>query len=431
MKFVFLIYAVYFGGGFVKRKFVLLAVILLLSKLVFADSFVDAIQDLAIQTACKGQYSATQAGGGWYDDPHDYYTPQNMAERFARMSGDKTRTTTFYGVCFDYAQFAFEDVKSYLNWYREQGLYESQFWIAGVNDDCNVIELVSIGTSLDYSRKQNGVYIKTYSTSMRKVVTHDRATRHAWLWLERADGIWFWVDPTWTDNLGYVVYGYVENGVEIQCRPDPKFCKNYPHFLEDLPLPLEMGSRVPPSKTVNSTDRIQTINDAMPKLKIDNISDAILTPFIDVSYIGMDRYLGYLFSASIPFSWITEKKASVNNMAFGLEMPLLLHGFSFMLGFEYLQNIKDDSAIRGGMFKLDLARRLFNNMAWYIGGGLGMIFDSHKERHKPDKKTGYFAWKVETGFIFAFKRFITKLEVSYDNARGFAIGTGVGIAWRF
>ena len=73
-------------------------------------SFVDAIQDLAMQTACIGQYSATQAGGGWYDDPHDYYTPQMIAERLAKMSGNMTRSTTFYGVCFDYAQFAYQDI---------------------------------------------------------------------------------------------------------------------------------------------------------------------------------------------------------------------------------------------------------------------------------------------------------------------------------
>lgn len=31
-----------------------------------ADDFTDVPQDLAIQTACLGQYSATQAGDGWY-----------------------------------------------------------------------------------------------------------------------------------------------------------------------------------------------------------------------------------------------------------------------------------------------------------------------------------------------------------------------------
>lgn len=67
--------------NFSSFKFLIIVFMLLSTKL-FADSFTDAIQDLAIQTACIGQYSATQAGGGWYDDPYDYYTPPMMAERF-------------------------------------------------------------------------------------------------------------------------------------------------------------------------------------------------------------------------------------------------------------------------------------------------------------------------------------------------------------
>ena len=93
--------------------FIILASIFGFVNQLFADSFTDAIQDLAIQTACLGQYSMTEAGGGWYDDPHDYYTPQMMAQRFADMSGNMTRTTTFYGICFDYAQFAYNDVEKY------------------------------------------------------------------------------------------------------------------------------------------------------------------------------------------------------------------------------------------------------------------------------------------------------------------------------
>ena len=113
------------------RKFLLIILsCLTISYNIFADSFTDAIQDLAIQTACVGQYSATQAGGGWYNDPHDYYTPQMMAERFSKMSGNMTRTTTFYGICFDYAQFAYEDIKKYKNWYNEKGMYENQFYLS-------------------------------------------------------------------------------------------------------------------------------------------------------------------------------------------------------------------------------------------------------------------------------------------------------------
>jgi hypothetical protein len=72
-----------------------------------ADDLADILQDLAIQIACIGMYSATEAGKtsgviNRYDDPDDWYTPPLMATRFAQMSGSMTRTNTFYGICWFY-----------------------------------------------------------------------------------------------------------------------------------------------------------------------------------------------------------------------------------------------------------------------------------------------------------------------------------------
>ena len=97
------------------KKYLVILLTLLISLKLNAASFLNILQDLAKQTACIGSYSATQAGGVWYDDPHDYYTPQMLAERFKKMSGERTRTQTFYGVCFDYAQAAWDDIRTYLN----------------------------------------------------------------------------------------------------------------------------------------------------------------------------------------------------------------------------------------------------------------------------------------------------------------------------
>ena len=71
----------------------LIAIFIILSAFVsvsFAETFTDAIQDLAVRTACVGQYSMTEAGGGWYEDPNDYYTPQMIASRLAQESGSMT-----------------------------------------------------------------------------------------------------------------------------------------------------------------------------------------------------------------------------------------------------------------------------------------------------------------------------------------------------
>lgn len=427
----------------IKRLLISSIVLLFLLVATYADSFTDAIQDLAIQTACIGQYSATQAGGGWYDDPYDYYTPAMMAERFKNMSGNMTRTTTFYGVCFDYAQYAYNDVEKYKKWYNEQGMYEGQFWIAGVHENSNQIILSMPTTKANATTIQNGVYIKTFGEkSNRNVKTHKqlngvRATHHAWFWIQRADGVWFWIDPTWTDNLGYVVYGYVsKSGEEIQCRPDEDFCITYPSYLKDLPLPPSMGTRKAPSKTANSTNRQETIQDAGTEWA-DVVAEAIVDtfikkPFIDVDYSRMKHdYLAFVVSADIPVSSITEKSFSLNKMGFSLEMPWLLSNGAGLLGLEYMHNLEDGNKLHAGLLEIDFLRRIINNIAWFLGGGVGLRFDTANEYGTPGKisglpDTGYFAFKVDTGFIINISHLFTKVEVSYNNIFGFSVGAGVG-----
>lgn len=416
------------------KKLLFVPLVLISTISAFADSFTDAIQDLAIQTACLGMYSMTEAGGGWHDDPHDYYTPQMMAERFAEMSGNMTRTATFYGVCFDYAQCAWEDIENYKGWYNKQGMYEGQFWLAwDYNNDPNTIELGSPAKSSSAATKiMNGVPIKTYSSSLRSVKTHrqnngkgPRATGHAWLWIERADGVWFWIDPTWTDNTGYVVYGYVSNDEEIQCRPDRDFCINYPDALNRLPLPPPMGAKKAPSRSANSTDRNETIKDAG--------SDWMTELFLDESRDFEDGYVVFFAAVNVPFPSIMDKSPNVNQMSFSLEMPVLVN-IAAILGLEYLQNITDDYRIHGGLFTFDFTRRLTNNIAWYLGGGMGFRFDpdNDSESFVPHNTPVYladtrlYAFKVDTGFLLNISRIFTKIEVSYDNIIGFSVGTGIG-----
>ena len=416
---------------------------------VFADAFTDAIQDLAIQTACIGQYSATQAGGGWYDDPHDYYTPQMMAERFAKMSGNMTRTTTFYGVCFDYAQFAWNDINQYKSWYNEQGMYEAQFWIAGNHANSNEIILQYPGTRNDHTTVQNGVYVKIPQNGNRSVKSHrlmnkgNRATNHAWLWIQRADGVQFWIDPTWTDNLGYVVYGYVSSsGEEIQCRPDRDFCINYPSELNNLPLPPAMGARKAPSPSANSTNRNETIKDAGTSWI--KLYDATIDYFFDGLY--EKNFISFLASANVPFLSFADgslnvnqmvRSLNVNQMAFALETPVLLNDGFAMLGLEYLRNIDDDYSIHSALFTTTGTHRLTSFFSWYLGIGFGLRFDtSNDDNYVPGKiehlaRTGWFAFKGDIGFLLNISQiFYTKIGAAYDNVLGFSVEAGIGFGFK-
>ena len=418
-----------------KKIYLLGFIFLLLSVYSFADSFTDAIQDLAMQTACLGQYSAAEAGGSRYDDPPNYYTPRTLAEHFAKMSGNMTRTITFYGVCFDYAQFAYQDIEKYKSWYNKQGMYENKFWIAGTDENSNLIELQYPGTESHHTKIQNGVYVVIPNGGERYVKTHSGATNHAWVWIERTDGVQFWIDPTWTDNLGYVVYGYVKNGEEIQCRPSKEFCIEYPPYLESLPLPPAMGQRKSPSKSANTTNRDEILQDsattwaeAVSKAIVDTL---IKKPFIDVDYKGMNDYLALIASAEIPFSSIFGNSINLDKMGFNLEMQGFFNNIAVILGFEYLHNLEDENNLHAGLFLLDFTRRLFNNVAWYIGGGAGLRFDFSNADGAPIKMegipdTGYFAWKADTGFIINISHLFTKIEVSYNNVYGFSMGAGLG-----
>lgn len=421
-----------------KKSLCVLLVLATSALSVFADAFTYAIQDLAIQTACIGKYSMTEAGGGWYEDPDDWYTPQMMAERFAKMSGNMTRITTFYGICFDYADFAWHDIVKYKNSYNQVGMYEGQFWLAGVHSNSNQIELMSIAEPGEsYTRKQNGVSIKTYSNSIRNVKTHrlmnkgDRATYHAWLWIERSDGVWFWIDPTWTDNLGYVVYGYVKNGEEIQCRPDKDFCINYPSELDSLPLPPSMGARMSPSTSANSTDRNETIKDA-------GISwyDIAISPF--VAGLNYDKnFIPFLASANVPFLSFADRSLNVNQMAFALETPVLLDNGFFMLGLEYLRNIDDDHSIHSALFTSTGTGKLTSFLSWYLGIGIGLRFDtSNDDNYVPGKieylaRTGWFAFKGDIGLLLNISQiFYTKIGAAYDNVLGFSVEAGIGFGFK-
>jgi tetratricopeptide (TPR) repeat protein len=72
----------------------------------------------------------------------------------------------------------------------------------------------------------NGVYVK--EAARHNVRAHENATIHAWLWVYANDGNIYWIDPTWTDNSGFVWWGVVRNGREEQVAPSPQLCKIIP-----------------------------------------------------------------------------------------------------------------------------------------------------------------------------------------------------------
>ncbi len=403
------------------KKYLCVTITIILSvSSIFADDFTDIIQDLAVQTACIGQYSATQAGGGWYDDPEDYYTPPMMAGRFKQMSGNKTRTETFYGVCFDYAQAAYEDIENYKLLYNNAGMYEDRFWIAGVDSNPNIISLSFPTTYNNANAIQNGVLVKEGSSM--NIKTHkqrngNRSTNHSWLWIMRNDGVWFWIDPTWTDNLGYVVYGCISNGEEIQLRPDEKYCINYPDYLKDLPLPPKCGKIIAPSSSKTTTASTSTTNSTTANSN-GYSGTRPSSSRLDIHYTSI---LGGGFLLDIES--LSTTGSTVTNFSVCYEDGDVKK-FPMIYQIDFLNGEDNHSVLFGAGVGFQLGQSIGIGFTLYGGGGIGWLSDNND--------TVNLAWKINGGIrlmVPSYTCFSVRWDVAYTNKQKLMYGVIFGFCF--
>jgi tetratricopeptide (TPR) repeat protein len=184
------------------------------------NTLADELQWLAIQTACVGVYNMAETGDFTVDDPEDFYRPGDIREYLAELSGDRTSVDMFYGICFNYAQAAYNDIARYKNHYAGAGVKD--WYIAAVFENPGQIVLFDPAPREQSTMIVNGVPVK--ENSRRNVRSHGSATYHAWLWVIANDGTIYWIDPTWTDTGGYVVWGLVRDGKEMELAPAARLC---------------------------------------------------------------------------------------------------------------------------------------------------------------------------------------------------------------
>jgi tetratricopeptide (TPR) repeat protein len=188
----------------------------------FTDDFTDELQWLAKLTACIGQYNKAQTGDYTVKDPQDYYRPSDIREWLAKQSGSRTVTQTFYGICFDYAQAAYNTISQSPSQYEQLGMRRGGWYIAVVGNNPRQITLYDPVARDKATVIMNGVPLK--ENSRQNIRAHGDAKNHAWLWVYGNDGTIYWLDPTWTDTSGYVWWGIVRNGEETQIRPSAEYC---------------------------------------------------------------------------------------------------------------------------------------------------------------------------------------------------------------
>ena len=186
----------------------------------YNTSFADEVEWLAVEIACIGKYDMTYTDTPWHSDPKDYYTTDLVKDYLKSKANKKTRTVTFEGICFDYAEFGFREIQSYQSYYNKKGMNGSHYYIVGTDKNPNVIEIYVLDP---YSTTRINGFPARIIQKMN-IKAHGNATMHAWLWIYHQDGSIYWLDPTWTDNRGQPVFGIVKNGREIEIKPNPNLC---------------------------------------------------------------------------------------------------------------------------------------------------------------------------------------------------------------
>ena len=412
--------------------------------LAFADDFTNILQDLAKQTACLGKYSNTEAGNYNIPDPHDYYTPEMMAQRFSKMSGIRTKIDTFYGVCFDYAQAAWDNIKRYQSSYNTAGMLNQEWYIAVVGDNPNCITLCDpipenrarwngygyIDTKDGkYLEKHNGVYCKKKKEMY--VQSHgNNTTWHAWLWVQRTDGTWYWIDPTWTDNTGYVWYGKVSDDREIPLMPDTRYCVTEPPapYIADNKQKPSTQNKKPnykPSPSYHpSTSRNYDIGEGYG----DAIGVLYGVPFYGHEVSMYDYYQEQ--DSSTPFSGYSREKELLRYDRFtcSLFMAGIYENPTLpdvgIVSLDYIRSNTDNEDVNILMLSLALGPSPFEHLGLYIGGGLGIGVDNGTKDADFDLVGDA---KVDTGLLICCKPLMLRFDVAYDWVLGFIMCCGIGI----
>ncbi len=178
------------------------------------------LQWLAVKVACKGVYDTAYTGDFSTSNPADWYTTSLIKNYLAKNDGNASKgTLLFEGICFDYADFAYQEIANNKSVYQNI----ANFWMVGTFNDFNDIIVYRIAKDGETSNQIiNRTPVIVFSHSHTRA--HNYAINHAWVWVQTTDGTVYWVDPTWTDNSGRPVYGIVRGGQEIQLTPAQNLC---------------------------------------------------------------------------------------------------------------------------------------------------------------------------------------------------------------
>jgi len=198
------------------KKALFIFALLFAATFAFANTVIDferLLQMKAVETACYGTYIKPGS-----TPPYDYYTVSNLNRLLPSNNGQTTRAGSFTGVCMDYAVWMFNSITENKTVFERFGMRQNQYFIAvSSSNPNNGITLYKLSNRNIADVTMNGYYFKRHSHL--SATPHGNNRDHAWIIIQHNDGTWYWVDPTWTDNTGRVVFGVITNNKEVYRTP--------------------------------------------------------------------------------------------------------------------------------------------------------------------------------------------------------------------
>ncbi|MDE6704405.1 MAG: hypothetical protein K2J81_00675 [Treponemataceae bacterium] len=185
------------------------------------------LQWLAVKIACKGRYDMAYTGDFFTKDPFDHYTTSLIKHLYTKP-GVTTEGLDglFEGICFNYADHAYREMKENWNHYNKLGIM--RYWMVGTfanPSDIIAYRIANPGEQPTMTINRRPVIVYTHNRiQAHRNLAGRSATSHAWFWAQSKDGTTYWIDPTWTDNLGRPVYGIVRGNEEITLTPSSDLC---------------------------------------------------------------------------------------------------------------------------------------------------------------------------------------------------------------
>jgi len=257
--------------------------------------------------------------------------------------------------------------------------------------------------------RMNGYYLKRQRHL--SVIPHDNNTNHAWIIIQHNNGTWYWVDPTWTDNTGRVIFGTIINNKEVSKTPIESLCV------------IKNNLASPPGSSVDYYTNFYT-----PLFYIGIISNFGMSNKQDFFSLGMDIFgqkntLGFSFEILYAIGDSIKIYNIIDKYSYE-RIYYKEYAYYFAVHYSFFK-LLNDTIMLGGTFGLGYYDAIIT------GGGRsysssGYSHDEFSGSANNNISSG-MAFKIGTYITYHFEIHAIKGILEYKSFGGFSAGFGFSI----